>query len=166
MRRAALTLALLLGACAAPMASTSAAAPGLVLDAEGLRPAGSALRVDFGRAEDGAIAAVSRLLGAGPVETAANAECGAGPVKAVRWANGLTLNFQRGAFLGWVSETGRGTAAAASTGLGPGTARAALQGARFEETSLGTEFEAGGVFGLVEGGEVRLIWAGVTCFFR
>ena len=159
-------LALLLGACAAPAAETRAPAAGLVLDAEGLRPAGSALRVDFGRAEAGTVAAVSRLLGAGPVETATIEECGAGPVKAVRWANGLSLNFQEGTFLGWVSGKGRGAAATTSSGLGPGTERAALQGARFEETSLGTEFEAGGVFGLIEGGEVRLIWAGVTCFFR
>jgi hypothetical protein len=166
MRRRAAALALLLGACAAPAAETQGPGPGLVLDAEGLHPAGSALRVDFGRAEAGTVAAVSKLLGAEPVETAANAECGAGPVKAVRWANGLTLNFQRGTFLGWVSEKGRGSAAATSSGLGPGTARAALQGARFEETSLGTEFEAGGVFGLVEGGEVRVIRAGVSCFFR
>jgi hypothetical protein len=166
MRRGAAGLALLLGACAAPVAAPRAPAPGLVLDPEGLHPAGSALRVDFGRAEAGAVAAVSRLLGTGPVETTAMQECGAGPVKAVSWANGLTLNFQNGTFLGWVSQQGRGAPSATASGLGPGTARAALQGARFEETSLGTEFAAGGVFGLVEGGEVRLIWSGVTCFFR
>lgn len=166
MRRRATALALLLGACAAPAAETRAPGQGLVLDAEGLHPAGSALRVDFGRAEAGTVAAVSKLLGAGPVETAANAECGAGPVKAVRWANGLTLNFQRGTFLGWVSEQGQGVPARTASGLGPGTAQAAVPGAQTRATSLGTEVETGGVFGLVEAGEVRRIWAGLTCFFR
>lgn len=168
MSRLAAALALALGACAAPATGPEPAgpAPGLVLDAAGLRPADSALRVDFGRAEDGTVAAVSKLVGARPVETGVNADCGAGPVKAVRWANGLTLNFRRGTFLGWISQPGRGAAARTASGLGPGTPEAALSGARIRRTGLGTEFDADGVGGLIEAGTVRLTWAGVTCFRR
>ena len=78
MRRA-LALALVLGACA-PVAGAPSA-NGIVLDAEGLSPAGSVLRVDFGRQREGAVVAVSHLVGAGPASASA---CGEG-VEEVRW---------------------------------------------------------------------------------
>ena len=158
MRRAALLF--LLAACA-PVAPDSS--PGLTLDAEGIQPAGTPLRVDFGRAQDGTIAAVSRLMGRPPAQVVANPECGAGPVTAAVWPGALTLNFQDGTFLGWVSE---GAGPAATTGIAPGVPRAALPQATFTETSLGTEFATDGVFGLLEGDRVALVWSGVTCFFR
>jgi hypothetical protein len=158
-------IVLVLGGCV-----TAAEAPiaprGLYGDAEGLQPAATPLRIDFGRAEAGTVAAVTKLLGAGPVETVALEDCGAGPVTAVRWENGLTLNFKRGTFLGWVSQEARGAAVTTPAGLGPGSLRAAVAGVPISQTSLGAEFEAGGVFGLLEGDRVGPVWAGVTCFFR
>ena len=75
----------------------------------------------------------------------------------------MTLNFQDGTFLGWVSDAGGpGTTA----GLAPGMPRAALTAATFAETPLGPEFEADEVFGLLEGEKVARLWAGVACFFR
>jgi hypothetical protein len=159
--RAAAAVALLLAACAP--AGTSGPRPGLTLDAEGIQPAGTDLRIDFGRAQQGTIEAVTRLVGARPAEITANAECGAGPVTAARWDRGPTLTFQDGTFLGWVSD---GSGPAATSGIGPGSPGAALAGATFSDTSLGTEFETDGIFGLVEGDRVVTLWSGLTCFFR
>lgn len=77
-----------------------AAAPppqGLVPDAGGLQPNDSPLRIDFGRAEAGVIAAVSRLKGTGPETRRTVPGCGDVAV----WADGLTLIFAGGDFRGW-----------------------------------------------------------------
>jgi hypothetical protein len=51
---------------------------------------------------------------------------------------------------------GQSRAAVEAAGIGP-----------FQDTSLGAEFEANGVFGLLEDGQtVDLLWSGLTCFFR
>ena len=159
MRRWAPVLLLALAACAA--AAPGPAPRGLTLDAGGIQPSGTPLRVDFGRAQAGTIAAVSDLLGRPPAQVVTNPECGAGPVTSAVWPGAVTLNFRDGSFLGWVSE---GTAT--SAGLAPGTPRSALAGATFAVTSLGEEFAAGGVFGLLEGDRVAVVWSGVTCFIR
>ncbi len=167
MRAAAVALVLAVAGCTSVMTSQQPAV--LFADGEGLQPSGTSQRIDFGRAEQGVVVAVSRVIGSNPAEISTNAECGAGPVRQVRWANGLTLNFQRGTFLGWVSREGRGAVIASSTGIAPGASQetaAARPGTRFTQTSLGTEFSVGGTSGLVEEGEVVAIWAGLTCFFR
>ena len=143
-------------------------ARGLFVDAEGLRPAGTTLRIDFGREQAGVIASVTNILGTAPASQSTNAECGAGPVTAVRWAEGITLNFQEEAFHGWVTDN---AAFRSPTGVTVGQSRedAAAAGASgFSQTSLGTEFSAGRIYGIMdESGEtVDLLFAGVTCFFR
>ncbi len=80
-----------------------------------------------------------------------------------RWeTGGLTLNFQGGAFRGWVvSQNGMPVG---EIGLAVG---APPPDVALDETSLGREFSAGGVFGLVdESDKIALLWAGTTCFFR
>lgn len=161
----ALALFLTLGACS-PVATSSPDAVGLHADGRGLQPLSTPLRIDFGRSEAGAVAAVTRLLGNGHVERVDQPDCGAGPIVAYRWANGLTLNFRKGAFVGWTSAKGRGSPVATTSGLVPGMPHTALAGASFQETSLGTEFSTGEIHGRVEGNNVDLLWAGVSCFFR
>lgn len=100
MRRLAVALALALAACT-PTAEV-ARPPAYTPDANGIALVGSPLRIDFGRAQAGTIAAVTRLDGRGPSATTA---CASG-VTAVRWPSGLTLHFQRGAFLGWSGADG------------------------------------------------------------
>jgi len=93
-------MALVLSACAAtPQAERPA---GFVPDADGIALVGSPLRIDFGRARAGAISAVTRLEGQGPLATT---DC-AGGTTSVRWASGLTLHFRDGAFLGWARADG------------------------------------------------------------
>lgn len=162
--RAALAVTLALAGCTLSLPESQAGlATGLVPDAAGLQPAGSDLRIDFGRAQTGVIDAVTRLLGHGPADVATNPECGAGLVTAVRWdGEGLTLNFQNGALRGWVVDAPGLRAGEAGLSVGSPPPPLAL-----EETSLGREFGQGGVFGLVdETGTIALLWAGTSCFFR
>lgn len=138
-------------------------------DREGLAVEGTGLRIDFGRHVDGVIAAVSRVLGRRPDADALLAECGAGPVRAVTWGAGLTLHFANNDFRGWVARSPRFLPV---NGIGPGVTRGELEarGIALTRTTLGAEFEADGIRGVIEGAgpnaPVDLAWAGLSCFFR
>jgi len=166
MGRAVLLAAVLMLSACLPSFTPDNAAPGLSLDADGIQPAGSALRVDFGRAQAGVIDTVTRLRGDGPDEIVTNQECGAGPVTAARWADGLTLNFLEGGFRGWVLDSD--AVGVTGSALAVGQPRGVLGATAIEETTLGEEFAAGEIFGLLDegGAEIAYLWAGVTCFFR
>ena len=130
--------------------------------------------VDFGTARGTAIAAVSAVLGAA-TEESANEECGAGPMQFASFGT-LTLNFQDGAFVGWSLRGPPGTPPLRSaTGLGIGTPRDQIMGEgqgplEVSETSLGTQFDARGIIGLLSGPEpdatVTALWAGTNCIFH
>ena len=169
MRRA-LVVALLLAGCVSaepPVEPTSLAPIPFTLDAGGIQPAGTDLRIDFGRAQAGVIETVDRLQEAALIEVVAQGDCGAGPVTAARWEDGLVLNFQDGDFRGWVATDASG-AVVTNSGLSIGTRRSDIPAAVFTETSLGTEFQTAGVFGLMDdsGDQVAFLWSGLTCFFR
>lgn len=138
-------------------------------DANGLAISGTGQRIDFGRAEEGVIAAVTRVLGAAPESRTVNPECGAGPTTIVKYDR-IDLLFLGGALQGWVTDDPR---TAASNGLSPGITRAQLENGGygpFRETTLGVEFEDVGIFGLLPDGApdtpVELLWGGTSCFFR
>jgi hypothetical protein len=99
-KRTAAALALAVTACAP--APEAAPPPAFAPDAEGIALLGVPQRIDFGRADEGVIAAVTRLEGRGPAATAA---CPGGAT-AVRWPSGLSLHFADGAFLGWARPDG------------------------------------------------------------
>ncbi|MAX73119.1 MAG: hypothetical protein CMH66_05530 [Nioella sp.] len=157
----ALALVLALAACTTAPGGPIPQSAGLTPDARGLQPAGTDLRIDFGRAEPGVIATVSRLLGSDPSRIVTQPECGAGPVRAASWPGGLTLNFQEGDFRGWVVDApGQPVAGGLQVGQMP-------PNLPLQSTSLGREFSQAGVFGLVEdAGRVTTLWSGTTCFFR
>ena len=151
--------------------------PRLGLDADGLRivnpESGSTRPIAFGDS----MAAVMRQLVAlrGPAERARNEECGAGPIDVASWSDGLRLAFQDDLFVGW-SVDGRQPGAEAFTtlaGLGVQSPRTVLDSAyaaTVEETSLGTEFAAAGLYGILDSAQpdarVETMWAGVSCSFR
>jgi hypothetical protein len=169
MRRGAILAAVLAVAgcvAAGPDPARGPAPQGLFLDGAGIQPAGSPLRVDFGRAEAGTVAAVTKLLGAPPAETVAIAECAGGPITEARWANGLALGFRRGAFVGWHSAEGRGRPAGTYAGLVPGAPLPA--GAAPRQTPAGPGVDlGGGVYGLAgDDGALAVIAAGETCAYR
>lgn len=139
--------------------------PPFTLDGNGLEPSLSGLRIDFGRAQAGVIDTVTRLMGTGPAEVVTQAECGAGPVTAARWEDGLVLNFLGGDFRGWVSTDPDLPVAG---GFRPGQLRLEMPPVSFQVTSLGNEFVRGEIAGLLDetDTQVTILWSGVTCFFR
>ena len=155
-------------------AASSAPSPALAVEAEGLRlfdPASGAARpIPFGTARAQVMTA---LAARGAAETGTNGECGAGPLDFATWGDGLTLWFQDGALAGWALNGVEGSAASTAAGIAPGSSRAELESAyavTVEQTSLGTEFAAGELFGIIEGdgpdARVSAMWAGVSCNFR
>jgi len=162
MHRAGLVCLVLITGCV-PIDEDSGQA--FTLDPRGIQPLGTDLRIDFGRAQTGVIDTVSGLQTRPPAQVAVLEECGAGEVTAAIWPDGLVLNFLDGDFLGWVIDQ---NGFVTGTGLEVGQSREVLPVTGFEETSLGTEFEAQGIFGLLDEQhqDIALLWSGVTCFFR
>ncbi|PIV72995.1 MAG: hypothetical protein COW55_14695 [Rhodobacteraceae bacterium CG17_big_fil_post_rev_8_21_14_2_50_65_11] len=163
MRAAAVLLIASLSACSmAELRPADPVSTGLTPDVAGLQPAGTDLRIDFGRAQAGVIETVSRLLGSDPADIGTIEECGAGPVTAAYWTDGLTVNFLNGDFVGWaLSEPGL----VAAGGLAVGDTPPPVP---MTETTLGREFEIGGVWALLaeDSAEITTVWSGITCFFR
>ena len=119
-----------------------------------------------------AVAAARQVYGE-PENVESLEECGAGPLKVSRFA-GLTLAAQDGKFVGWWLD-GRAKPPLSKTaaGIGIGSTRAELDAAySLEEfhSSLGDEFTAGGMAGLISGegksGRITHLWAGATCIMR
>lgn len=190
---AASALAVLLTACdqAAQAPQTPAAAPAepaptaaapapkppaVALDPEGVRlvaESGSTSLLAFGRETDDAVQVLTAVLGA-PASRGVNSDCGAGPTEFVEWTNGFSALFLDGKFTGW--SAGRESADLLTTmnGIGVGSTRASLAAAfpdlTVEESTLGQEFTAGALSGILDGtgdgAKVETIWAGTSCVFR
>jgi hypothetical protein len=157
-----------------PTSSPSAAASALAIEGEGLRlfdpQTGSGRPLPFGT--DWAFV-IRALASRGVPETGVNAECGAGPLGYARWPDSLTLYGQDGKFVGWFADTGVKGRITTAAGIGPGSTHRDLVSAHeaevFEST-LGTEFAAGDLFGILEDtrpeAAVLAMWAGTSCNFR
>ena len=163
----------------APIAQTAAPAvqpdPALAIDGEGLRlfnPVnGSARPIPFGTPREGTLAALG-FRGA-PSDTGTLEECGAGPLDQASWPDGLTLYFQEGKFLGWALGGKDTTKLTTASGIGLGSTRAELEAGysvEVAESSLGTEFSAGDIFGILGGkgpkASITHLWAGTSCNMR
>ncbi|WEK47960.1 MAG: hypothetical protein P0Y56_06590 [Candidatus Andeanibacterium colombiense] len=117
--------------------------------------------------------ALAALAFRGMPRTGRMEECGAGPLTYAKWDDGFTLYGQNGAFMGWFADTRAAGKLATAGGIGPGSTRAQLDGAyaaEVFESTLGTEFLAGDIGGLLDGtgpqARVTALWAGVSCNFR
>jgi len=140
---------------------------------------GSTRPLPFGSPRSQVIDAVTTVRGSGETQPI-SPDCGVGFQESASWGGGLTTWFQDDAFIGWSLSAVRASPVGASSvpittmsGIGVGSTRAELEGAysaQFQETSLGTEFSAGGIFGVVSSanatGEITNLWAGTTCIFR
>lgn len=118
---------------------------------------------------------LSALRARGAPALTRNAECGAGPLEFADWPDGLQLVFQDGMFAGWAITLDNQDARklTLANGLGIGADRRALDAAlhpTVSQTSLGVEFTAGPINGLLDGeaptSRVTHLWAGVDCAFR
>ena len=152
---------------------TQANAPGLAIESEGLRlfdqVTGSARPIPFGTAWDDVRA---MLAFRGNPRAGVMEECGAGRLDYVKWDDSLTLYGQDGKFTGWFADTGAQGTVSTASGIGPGSTRKELEdvySAKVSETSLGTEFSAGDLFGLFASDRpdaiITAMWAGTSCNF-
>ena len=155
-----------------PAAPATEPAIAVVAERGGLRLGeGEGRELRFGTAQAETLARVAPL-GQPPIQT--NAECGAGPIQVGQWPNGLTLLFQEGRFVGWTVDGAAGSRIRTRRGIGTGSTRAELaaahDGVRIDESTLGTEFDAEGIGGLLESdaadAAITNLWAGTTCHFR
>lgn len=175
-----LTLCLALAACGDAGASAddvggndmAAAAPvdpaaAVVLRGDGVALAGGE-RLAFGTPADRAVERLTAAFGAPPSSREQLPDCGPGPLEAVTWDNGFSAYMNGGGFAGWTPADQR-----TAEGIGFGSTRAALDAAyspAVEETSLGAEWSAHGISGILESrapdAAVSAIWAGETCVMR
>lgn len=88
-------LVLAVTACTAPSPKTPPIP--FALDANGVQLLDREQRIDFGRTDHSAEAAMTKLVGSGPTEAGACANS----ASFVAWDNGPTLIFQNGDFRGW-----------------------------------------------------------------
>lgn len=149
---------------------------GLALSAEGLqlvvKDTGSARLLPFDAERKQVVTAVTNVRGE-PIEQGRNSEC---QLEYTSWSDGLTLYSSKDHFVGWNVNSRRPKAAKPYTtmaSIGIGSTRAELDGAYstlVKQTSLGTEFSAGNLYGILEGtgedAKVTNLWAGRTCIFR
>jgi len=149
-------------------------APAITLAADGLELSGGGgapRRLAFGAPRARVLADVGAVLGE-PREQGMQEECPAGPLYQASYAGGLQLSFQDSAFVGWFAQ--EGSALRTAPGVGPGSTlgelKAAYPATKVEETSLGHEFDAGELWGIVTdttgAGQVQVMFAGINCIFR
>lgn len=125
--------------------------------------------VAFGTPAAAAVEAVTKALGRGPSERGSNEECGGGPQTFAGWEGVLSLWFSDDEFVGWDSDGKLATAQGIALGS-PRTSVAALNGVEIAQSSLGTEFMAGELSGVLASdkpnAKVEALWSGSTCVFR
>lgn len=160
--------------------------PPVSLDGEGLRlvdpDSGATRPLSFGVPLDQLKLVTEKLKG--PAEAGRAEECGAGPLAYLSWKDGLTLYALDGLFAGWALDAADSPAAKGKdgkplprlttiSGIGIGSTRAQLldvYDAKIEQTTLGTEFNAAGLSGILDGtgakAKVTNLWSGVNCVFR
>lgn len=153
-------------------ASPERGAASIVLAPDALTIGGAApKRLAFGGARAGVLADVDAALGQ-PKEQGIQEECPAGPLYHALYASGLQVVFQDDEFVGWAAREGSNFRTA--QGIGPGSTlgelKKAYPAATVQETSLGHEFAAGDLYGIVTGpsdsATVEMMFAGTNCIFR
>jgi hypothetical protein len=133
--------------------------------------AGAPKRLAFGGAQAGVLADVGAALGE-PKEQGNQEECPAGPLYHASYTSDLQVVFQDGEFVGWFAR--EGSRFRTAEGIGPGSTLGELKKAypatTVEESSLGHEFAAGELYGVVTGpseaATVEVMFAGTNCIFR
>jgi hypothetical protein len=158
-------------AAPAPAAAAGQAGAPIVLEGTGLRIAGASppRTIAFEAPEAATIEALTAALGGPPAERGENEECGEGALQFAAWRDRLTVWFQEGRFAGW--DAGGDLRTAGGVGVGSSRAEAAaLPGFEVEQSSLGVEFRAEGLSGILASNapdaRVTDLWAGSTCVFR
>jgi hypothetical protein len=147
-------------------------APVVVLAPDGLAVSGGAAprRIAFGEPQARVLADAGAVLGR-PQNGGMQEECPAGPLYQTTFS-AVQLVFQDSAFVGWAAQTGSNLRTA--KGVGPGSTlsqiRASYPAATVDQTSLGTEFTAGDLYGVLsdstDSARLEFMFAGINCIFR
>lgn len=148
----------------------------VALSGEGLQMvgdySGSTVPLAFGTEMAVVADAVTSMLGA-PLESGENSECGSGPQMITQWPHGLVLHAANDEFIGWSVGRDADATLATMAGVGIGSPRRELEAAykvEVFESSLGTEFSTGNLFGILASpepdAEIEYLWAGTVCNFR
>jgi hypothetical protein len=156
--------------------SEAAARVLLALDGEGLRlvlePTGSTRLLAFGMEANAVVTALTASLGP-PRSRGTNADCGAGAMDFVVFADGLSIGIQQERFVGWSARASERGTLTTMSGVGVGSTRAALEStyvADVARSSLGVEWVAGGIAGVLDGeaptARITDMWAGANCVAR
>ncbi len=156
--------------------SADSATVALALAGDGLMlvntVSGSTRAVPFGTDAAQALDAIARVMGS-PGERSTNADCGMGPLDFVAFQNGLILAIQDTRFAGWTVRPEPGATLQTMSGVGIGSTRRALDAAyaaTVAQSTLGVEFQAGGLQGVLsaEGPDAVIVafWAGASCVAR
>ena len=129
-------------------------------------------RATFGMPRAAVTEMLAKTLGT-PIEEGDDQECGSGALSFASFRGGLGLYFDGGKFVGWDLDGRDGGRFATAAGLGIGATRRQLDAASpvtIEDSTLGIEFSAGGLSGLLSSrdpeGEITNLWAGATCIAR
>lgn len=96
-------------------------------------------------------------------------ECPAGPVVVVSFPDRIDLIYQQDQLAGWMLRPGSDLTTAGGIGLGaPLAALGGLTALDIFESTLGWEFQAGSLSGLLSDREgiVEHLWSGTVCIFR
>lgn len=162
-----------------PAAAPTTGVSAILLEGDGFMPAnpgggGTGLKLSFGTPRTTVITYMTGLHGGTAPQTDSNDECGAGPVAFARWNDDFTLAFQDDKLAGWwageKAPAGFSTVQDIHVGSTLAEVRAAWPGVEVRNDSIGPEFAAPGIFGILTGttasARVTALWAGVSCIFR
>lgn len=172
-------------AVSADSATPGAGAPGssaiptgthVALDGAGLTlvsaESGSTRAIAFGTPADQALNAIRAVLG-DPIVRTTNQECGAGPIEFIAFDGGLFVAVQKDRFVGWTSRPSGSKKLGTMSGIGLGSTRTELDAAynvRVSRSTIGTEFMAGGLQGVLASdaasAPITDLWAGANCVAR
>lgn len=115
------------------------------------------------------LALVKSALG----DPSAMSRCDVAPLANAQFGDAMALHFENDRFVGWSANPRSGRSLSSMSGVRIGSTRAELEDsmvAEVSQTSLGTEFNAGGLSGVFSGGgqdaRIEALWAGMTCIAR
>lgn len=113
------------------------------------------------------------LVRAGLGEPSSSGTCPVAPLTDARFGDAITLSFENDLFVGWAADPRAGETLATASGVRIGSTRAEMEQsivAEISRTSLGNEFNAGGLAGVLDGAgrdaRIEALWAGMTCIAR
>lgn len=106
-------------------------------------------------------------------DPSATSRCEIAPLVTAQFADRMALYFEQDRFVGWSANPRGGRDFSSMSGVRIGSTRAEMEDslvAEISQTSLGTEFDAGGLSGVLSGrgpdARIEALWAGMACIAR